>query len=767
MKKKIFTLVTLALLSIGSAWGAIGDTFTVTFNGSDAQTTAGYFTFGGNHNFNGKFTGATYDNVTYTSGLKMESTSEIYWTAEAEHTVIILQSTWSEKTNKLDGNTLETSTATAGTGYRLYTVEKVAAGSHTISRGSGENGLFMVRVVYTGESTTVVAVPTITWNSSTNKASITCKTTGATIYYTTDGSEPTASSSVYSAEIPLTNSTTVRAIAIKNETPSAIAKADCYVTHPSALAVLGYSGGSVSGDIWTSTDGNYILTNNVAGRGINYASLAGSQDGFKLNHVDSYTLKVSDNVKVTKIVVVGKTWLGGNADNASTIAFDRFTPESGSFYDYPTDGETYVKTLEFTPESGLGYGATITMRPGNNQLGAYIEIYGEEYAKTVTTTTFETTTWDFTNWSDATKTGVKADETNWNPHEKAGNGGINFGDNGRSLAISRSNNSLSYGDPGTKIAETDGLKFNTNEKTYQLALIFDMKEVDGMSPTGGYNSAQYMWLYGGDAIINIENVTKGSIIEIGLETHKKENGRGLTLTNSKQTQGDAKPTAYQVCKWEVTSTGTVTITPNNGGLHIYYIKLDKAVETEAVAFTPVYDKTTFVTPKALDFTGVEGLKAYVATGTNSNGVKISEVTAPVPAGTPLLLIGTANTEYTVPAVAETEATAPAPNLLVAGNGTTVFDGTTYDYILYSDGKFYQIGSGTVATTKAYLHLDLDQAPSTRSLAITFDDETNGISDTLKENEEMMTDKVFDLQGRRVANPTKGLYIVGGKKVIVK
>jgi hypothetical protein len=28
-------------------------------------------------------------------------------------------------------------------------------------------------------------------------------------------------------------------------------------------------------------------------------------------------------------------------------------------------------------------------------------------------------------------------------------------------------------------------------------------------------------------------------------------------------------------------------------------------------------------------------------------------------------------------------------------------------------------------------------------------------------------QVFDLQGRRVDNPTKGLYIVNGKKVIIK
>ena len=45
------------------------------------------------------------------------------------------------------------------------------------------------------------------------------------------------------------------------------------------------------------------------------------------------------------------------------------------------------------------------------------------------------------------------------------------------------------------------------------------------------------------------------------------------------------------------------------------------------------------------------------------------------------------------------------------------------------------------------------------------DGTTGISEVKTENGEVKT--VYDLQGRRVANPTKGIYIVGGKKVLVK
>ena len=50
------------------------------------------------------------------------------------------------------------------------------------------------------------------------------------------------------------------------------------------------------------------------------------------------------------------------------------------------------------------------------------------------------------------------------------------------------------------------------------------------------------------------------------------------------------------------------------------------------------------------------------------------------------------------------------------------------------------------------------------IALSFDDETTSIT----ENLELRTENaVYDLQGRRVVQPTKGLYIVNGKKVVVK
>ena len=140
--------------------------------------------------------------------------------------------------------------------------------------------------------------------------------------------------------------------------------------------------------------------------------------------------------------------------------------------------------------------------------------------------------------------------------------------------------------------------------------------------------------------------------------------------------------------------------------------------------TPANAKSTYVTTMALDFSDVAGLKAYVATEATGGKVTLEEV-GKVPAGTPLMLIGTAGTKYTVPVAAS--ASAPAVNMFEAGDGTTEFDGTTYDYILYSDGLFYQIGSGTVATNKAYLHCDSDPTTSlARELRISFGDNITGI-----------------------------------------
>ena len=60
--------------------------------------------------------------------------------------------------------------------------------------------------------------PTFSFSNTNNQVTITTGTGGATIYYTTDGSEPTTSSNVYSAPFTQSAAATIRAIAVKSGT---------------------------------------------------------------------------------------------------------------------------------------------------------------------------------------------------------------------------------------------------------------------------------------------------------------------------------------------------------------------------------------------------------------------------------------------------------------------------------------------------------------------------------------------------------------------
>ena len=99
----------------------------------------------------------------------------------------------------------------------------------------------------------------------------------------------------------------------------------------------------------------------------------------------------------------------------------------------------------------------------------------------------------------------------------------------------------------------------------------------------------------------------------------------------------------------------------------------------------------------------------------------------------------------------------------AGPGNMAADG--YMYVLNNGTQgvgFYKLKDGkSLSPGKAFLYY-------TGSLAREFFgfDEATGIDATLV-NSEKVNSEVYDLQGRRVAQPTKGLYIVNGKKVVIK
>ena len=169
--------------------------------------------------------------------------------------------------------------------------------------------------------------------------------------------------------------------------------------------------------------------------------------------------------------------------------------------------------------------------------------------------------------------------------------------------------------------------------------------------------------------------------------------------------------------------------------------------------------------KALDFTNVSGLTAYTAT-VSGDVVTFTPATK-VPAGTGVLLKGaTAD----VPVIASADAI--SDNILYAP--TTDVTGLNYDadgyynFILTQpSGKkvgFYRANNNSVAAGKAYLRVS--QAGSRQFTFIGLDGETTTGIEAINTTEQK-NGEVYNLQGQRMAKTQKGLYIVNGKKVIMK
>lgn len=176
-----------------------------------------------------------------------------------------------------------------------------------------------------------------------------------------------------------------------------------------------------------------------------------------------------------------------------------------------------------------------------------------------------------------------------------------------------------------------------------------------------------------------------------------------------------------------------------------------SAETETVTLTKEYN--TYVPTKALDFSGVEGIKAYYVTAVTATEATLTETTT-VAAGEGIIISGTPGT-YEVP-VATTEVAKSTTNKLATG---TIAEG---DYILY-DGEFVPCSGGTLPDGKAYLPKSEISTSSAKALILGFGDAT-GINEAKAAKAD---GAIYSISGVRVAQPQKGVYIMNGRKVIVK
>lgn len=163
--------------------------------------------------------------------------------------------------------------------------------------------------------------------------------------------------------------------------------------------------------------------------------------------------------------------------------------------------------------------------------------------------------------------------------------------------------------------------------------------------------------------------------------------------------------------------------------------------------------------KALDFSSVEGLTAYIVS--SIEGLVNLQAVKKIPAGTGVVVAGEPNT-YDVPVIASAD---PVVGNLLIGV-TSNHSAEEGDYVLaYRSevrGFFPAEDDLVIPAGKAYLHIGGSDARSFLPL----NNETTGIGALLMNNEKVKKE-IFSLSGQRVSQPKKGLYIIGGRKVVVK
>lgn len=145
---------------------------------------------------------------------------------------------------------------------------------------------------------------------------------------------------------------------------------------------------------------------------------------------------------------------------------------------------------------------------------------------------------------------------------------------------------------------------------------------------------------------------------------------------------------------------------------------------------------------------------------------LSEITGIIPAGTPFVVQTADGKAVMTPTLEEGSAVSTGLQTTETFFKEDVDSSKKYYTLSSVNGKggFYLYNGSKLLGNRAFIAMDKEAASAAGAKGWTIVlEESTGISEVVAE--QTKTEVVYDLQGRRVNNPVRGIYIVNGKKVI--
>ena len=690
---------------------------------------------------------------------------------------------------------------------------------------------------------------------------LSCATAGATIYYTTDGSTPTTSSTQYSSafEVPAAT-TTVKAIAVKNGAASNVAEAT-YTYYAVKLPTFVTASPVYYNDkaeVTCETDGAtfyYTLTTD------------GSEPADPTDASNAYSDGIAITANTVKIKVIAK-----KGNDYSLVASATYTlnapeapiatpgasivePESTVALSSPRDGTTIYYTLDETEpdDNSTPYTAAITIDAdktikavaydGAGNKGAVLtaayQIYtdatfsvadmtieiGEQKSPVVTTDSEGTVTFTSGNTAIATIVDGKINAVAKGPVTITANitasgtkraATTTFTVTVKNPAVwettSKGIDELTYSTIGFtgEDATVTYTNFSNVSSTSAARYAGQAARQSGLGyiqiRTKNSNSGIVTTTSGGKArkVVVDWNTSTGNGRYVSIYGKNEAYTAATDLFDSEK-YGELLGTIVKNTSTELTIEGDYQFIgiKASDALYMNSVKIywegDAVTLSDASDYTPVAKDYAKVTLNRKFVEGWNGiilpfdLTTSVKTALGASDVKtlgsatedagavtlnFTDALLPVDAGTPVLVKLAAVQESGDVVLNGVELKTTTPTTVaktVAGNTFTLTgtyssaDLVSAEAYFVSNNTFYHKAAGVALTAKPFRSYIVQTADAgARMLNVNFDLEDGEAAGIVEMNANVnRNNSYYDMQGRRVAQPRRGLYIVNGKKVLVK